>query len=164
MTTTKVVSIITIMIPPSISTPEESNGFLLWSVARLWQQKRQNSLRELGLSNIEFVLLGHLFWLSTREQFVTQQRLAEWIHIDKVSVAVKVPILISKGLITKLPHPSDKRAAYLIVTEKGVELAKKGLRAAKQADMEFFEVLGDEGQELNKLLKVLFEDHQEVIP
>jgi DNA-binding MarR family transcriptional regulator len=95
---------------------------------------------------------------------VTQQLLAEWIHIDKVSVATKVPILISKGLITKLPHPFDKRAAYLSVTEKGVELAKKGLKAAKQADLEFFAVMGNESQELNKLLHILFEEHQEVIP
>jgi DNA-binding MarR family transcriptional regulator len=151
------------MLPTSISTPEESNGFLLWSVARLWQQKRQNSLRELGLSHVEFVLLGHLFWLTTQEQFVTQQRLAEWVHVDKVSVATKVPLLINKGLITKQPHPTDKRAAYLAVTEKGAELAKKGLKAAKQADMEFFEALGNENQELTRLLQILLHEHGEVI-
>jgi DNA-binding MarR family transcriptional regulator len=146
----------------SIDVPEDSNGFLLWSVSKLWQQSRQKSLKEIGLSHVEFVLLGHLFWLTTKHNYVTQQMLSDWIHVDKVSVATKIPLLEKKGLVQKKPHPKDKRASYLTVTDKGAEIAKKGLKNAKQINEEFFAPLGNKQEELTQLLKILLKAHKEV--
>lgn len=145
-----------------INVPEESNGFLLWSISKLWQQARQKSLKEIGLSHVEFVLLGHLFWLTTKNDFVTQQMLSDWIHVDKVSVATRIPLLEKKGLIQKTPHPKDRRAAYLTVTDKGMEIAKKGLKNAKQINAEFFAPLGNKQEKLNQLLQILLKAHKEV--
>jgi DNA-binding MarR family transcriptional regulator len=145
-----------------INAPEDSNGFLLWSVAKVWQQKRQRSLKELGLSHVEFVLLGHLFWLTTKEDDVTQQMLSDWIRVDKVSVANKIPILEKKGLIKKYSHPTDKRAVSLAVTVRGAELAKKGLKIAKQMNEDFFSVLGDQSPDLTRLLQILLRSQEEV--
>lgn len=144
------------------TVPEDSNGFLIWMISKIWQQKRQQSLKELGLSHMEFVLLGHLFWLTTKEEYVTQQMLSDWIRVDKVSVATKIPILEKKGLVRKTSHPQDKRASYLTVTPKGAELAKKGLKTAKQINEEFFSVLGERREELTELLQILLHSHEEV--
>jgi len=47
-----------------IERPEQSPGFLLWHVTLGWQRDVTASLKPLGLTHVQFVLLATTWWPS----------------------------------------------------------------------------------------------------
>jgi DNA-binding MarR family transcriptional regulator len=119
--------------------PADSPGFLLWRATLRWQRLMTETLRPLGLTHVQFVLLASLWWLTSVEREApTQRRLAEFAGTDPMMTSQVVRSLEPRGLIDRFPHPTDARARRLAVTTRGAALAQEAIHAVEAADRAFF--------------------------
>jgi DNA-binding MarR family transcriptional regulator len=132
-------------------TPEESTGLTLWQVTNRWQAAQRAALRPFGLTHVQFVLLASLAWLQATGP-VTQKQLADHAAADPMMTSQVVRALEERELVRRAPHPDDRRARALTVTDAGRELADRAIVAVEECDEEFFAPLGSERAELNRLL------------
>jgi DNA-binding MarR family transcriptional regulator len=119
--------------------PGDSPGFLLWRVALRWQRLMMATLRPLGLTHVQFVLLASLWWLTEQAaEKPTQRRLSEFAATDPMMTSQVLRALEAKGLVERATHPTDSRARQLGVTGSGSKLAREAIRAVEGADRSFF--------------------------
>ena len=136
------------------SSPDESPGLLLWQVANRWQATQRAALKPYDLTHVQFVLLAALTWL-TAEGPVTQKHLAELAATDPMMTSQVLRVLEERGYVHRLPHPEDRRARALAVTDAGRELANRAVRAVEAADAAYFAALGDRADAFTTDLRAL---------
>jgi DNA-binding MarR family transcriptional regulator len=120
--------------------PGDSPGFLLWRVSLRWQRLMTATLRPLGLTHVQFVLLASLWWLTAKAgERPTQRRLAEFAATDPMMTSQVLRALEGRRLVGRSPHPTDSRARQLAVTSQASELVRHALHAVEAADRQFFE-------------------------
>jgi DNA-binding MarR family transcriptional regulator len=73
------------------------------------------ALSRFGVTADQFVLLGALAGADA----ITQQNLARRIGSDASTVRAMLVLLEGRGLVTRVPHPSDGRARSVVLTPKG---------------------------------------------
>ena len=134
--------------------PDESPGFLLWTVSNAWQRRVRAALEPLGLTHVQFVLLASLAWLARDGAVVTQVELARHAATDVMMTSQVLRALESRGLLERHPHPADARARALAPTEAGRALAACAIPAVEAADAAFF---GDHAGAIVPLLRSLAE-------
>ncbi len=123
--------------PDAASSP----GLLLWRVTNSWQRTIRAALAPFDLTHVQFVLLASLTWMDPGTP-VTQQDLARHAGTDPMMTSQVVRALEGKGLITRTPHPSDRRAWTLEPTHDGAMLASQANTAVEAADAAYFAALG----------------------
>ncbi len=133
----------------------DSSGFLLWQVTAVWQRQIAAALRPHGLTQIQFVLLAGLLWLSTKEQWITQIMLAKHTKADTMTTSQVLRTLEAKGYIERKPHPTDTRANSLHLTPTGKKIVFDAIPAVDKVDGDFFAVIGQKKQKFNELLQML---------
>jgi DNA-binding MarR family transcriptional regulator len=78
---------------------------------------------ERGLGMLGLTLSrAHLLWELWQRGPVTQQALAAALKITPRAVTGLVDALVASGLVTREPHPSDRRAALVTFTTSGKTL------------------------------------------
>lgn len=135
--------------------PEESTGYLLWQVTMGWHLRMNQQLRPVGLTLTQFSLLAGLYWLSRQGEAVTQQRLADYAHTDRMMTSKVLQTLERKGLIARHHHPQDGRAKQLRLTDAGAGLLRQAHAVMEQADAQFFGPLQADALLFNQLLSRL---------
>lgn len=123
------------------ASPDDNPGFLLWQVTNRWQQAQRAALKPLGLTHVQFVLLATLTWHSA-EGAVTQRQLADAAATDPMMTSQVLRTLEDHGLIERAPHPGDRRARALRVTDAGRALANLAVVRVEACDQAFFAALG----------------------
>jgi DNA-binding MarR family transcriptional regulator len=136
------------------SRAEDSPGLLLWQVTNRWQAAQRAALKPHGLTHVQFVLLASLAWLAA-DGPVTQRHLADHAATDPMMTSQVLRALEDRGLVTRLPHPTDKRARALTVTPAGRTLADQAVAAAESCDAAFFAPLGDQASAFTQALATL---------
>jgi DNA-binding MarR family transcriptional regulator len=101
----------------------------------------QATLQPFDLTQVQFVLLATLAWLHSNNP-VTQKDLATHARTDPMMTSQVLRTLEAKGLLRRLPHPTDARARAPAVTPEGLAVANKANFAVEAADREFFGPLG----------------------
>lgn len=74
---------------------------------------------------------------------------------DPMMTSQVLRTLESRGLVTRLPHPSDARARALAVTPEGRRLADRAVRVVEACDADFFSGLGEEAGGFVRALRAL---------
>lgn len=123
-------------------TPDDSPGLLLWQVTNRWQAAQRAAVKPFGLTHFQFVLLASLTWLQTGGA-VTQKQLADHAATDAMMTSQVLRVLEERGLVRREPHPDDKRARSLAVTDEGRDLANRAVVAVEACDADFFSALGN---------------------
>ena len=88
----------------------------LLEVSLLLQHDMERSLTRLGLT----VTKTHLMWEVHQHGPCAQQRLAEALGVSPRHVTALVDALTADGFVLRRPHPQDRRAVLVELTEKGV--------------------------------------------
>src|SRR6266487_4336263 len=116
--------------------PEDSPGFLLWHVTLRWQRAVTATLKPLGLTHVQFVLLASTWWLNTHDEQPSQAALSAFASIDVKMASQVIRTLERKGLITRqVDGPGRERGARrLVVTEAGAALAPRAVDAVEAVD------------------------------
>jgi DNA-binding MarR family transcriptional regulator len=87
---------------------------------------------------------------------MTQQRLHEQTAIDPSSMVAVIDELEGMGLAERRPHPEDRRARTIFLTEQGLDTLERVRKLAGELQREFFGTLsGEEQQTLYALLRKL---------
>ncbi|MDQ0676728.1 DNA-binding MarR family transcriptional regulator [Arthrobacter pascens] len=136
---------------------DDSPGLMLWRVTNTWQAVMRATLQPFDLTHVQFVLLATLAWLHS-DNPVTQKDLATHARTDPMMTSQVLRTLEAKGLLRRLPHPTDARARALAVTPEGVAVANKANFAVEAADREFFGPLGTHQTDFVKRLRTLSEE------
>ncbi|HEY8700997.1 MAG TPA: MarR family transcriptional regulator [Arthrobacter sp.] len=139
----------------------DSPGLMLWRVTNTWQAAMRSTLQPFDLTHVQFVLLATLAWLHS-DNPVTQRDLASHAHTDPMMTSQVLRALEAKGLLRRLPHPTDARARALAITPAGAALANKANAAVEAADGQFFGALGSHQTDFVKRLRTLAEDRPAV--
>ncbi len=95
-------------------------GFVISDLQRLITTAMDKELKTLGLTRSQLRIILHL----SRQDGLTQVRIAEDLEIGKVAVGGLLDRLQSKGLIERKPHPTDRRATLVFLTDKADVLYK----------------------------------------
>jgi DNA-binding MarR family transcriptional regulator len=140
-------------VPSRFDRPEDSPGFLLWQVSNAWQRRQRASLRPLGLTHAQFVLLMGVVWLEKQGEPVSQRRLAHFARADAMMTSEIVRALVGRRLIARKDDPRDRRAFQLQATPTGRALALRALRRVEDVDGRFFQAAGAERAALVRALQ-----------
>ncbi|CAN5332921.1 hypothetical protein BH09BAC4_BH09BAC4_45160 [soil metagenome] len=135
--------------------PEENNGYLLWQVSMRWQLLMNQRLRDVGITLTQFSLMAGLYWLTRQGELVTQQRLADYAHTDKMMTSKVVQTLARKGLIQRVQNPDDGRARHLRLTPVGEMTLVQANALVEQVDKDFFGAIEPEATIFNQLMQRL---------
>jgi DNA-binding MarR family transcriptional regulator len=96
--------------PPAGDSP--TLGFLLHEVARLLKRRFEQNARGSGLTRSQWQVLAYL----AQNEGIHQSGLAELLEIEPITLGRIVDRLQAQGLVTRRPHPSDRRAWLLHLT------------------------------------------------
>lgn len=136
--------------------PEDNSGYLLWQLTMQWQLSMNRALSTIELTLTQFSLLAGLYWLTEKDEIVTQQRLANYANTDKMMTSKVLTTLERKKLIEKANHPNDSRAKQLLITNKGVLALREANLIVEQVDASFFKpIIGDKVVFDGLLLKLI---------
>ncbi len=96
---------------------------------------------------------GHILDLLAENSGVSQQQLADSLHIRPQSISEAIGILESRGFIRKEASPTDRRVTLIHITEEGRAHAIVLAEERRQHAQRFFSVLSD--QEKDSLMEIL---------
>ncbi|QIK62884.1 MarR family transcriptional regulator [Leucobacter viscericola] len=116
---------------------DDSPGFMLWRVTNQWQAVMRRSLKEFGITHVQFVLLASLTW-SSEDSGITQAVLSQRTQTDPMMVSQVLRVLAEKELVRRDPNPNDGRAMLVQATPAGMAVARAANQAVEAADAEFF--------------------------
>jgi len=135
----------------AFASTDDSTGLLLWQVTNRWQAAQRAALKPYGLTHVQFVLLASLAWLAA-DGPVTQRQLADHAATDPMMTSQVLRALEQRGLVERLPHPSDGRARALTATRSGLVLANQAIVAVEACDADFFATLGADAAAFTRAL------------
>ena len=97
-----------------------------------WLQKRATAL---GFSPGQFPVLLELW----HGDGLTQKQLLDRLEVEQATLANTLARMERDGLIRREPHPKDRRAQIILLTELGRDLERRAIDAAADADADLFE-------------------------
>lgn len=111
-----------------------SAAYLASQMAKGFARSLQQRAARLGFSPGQFPILLELW----TEDGLTQKQLLERVDIEQATMANTLSRMERDGLIERRPHPSDKRAQLIFLTEKAVAMQTDAVDAAMAADQDLF--------------------------
>ena len=133
----------------------ENPGYQLWLVTNAWQRAIRRALHPLDLTHVQFAVLASVERLQAMETVVTQSDICRTGFIDPNMASDVVKALKSRGLLARLPHPTDRRAHRLELTLKGVRTMEGARAAMVPVKSAFFAPLGEDAKRLATILEKL---------
>ena len=126
--------------------------FQLSDVARAMRTYIDQCAREHGMTRAQWGVLARL----QRQEGMTQAEMAESLEIQPISLVRLIDRLCQHGLVERRPHPRDRRANRLYLTDKGhatlVRLAPLGREVTSEVLASLSEA--DVAELLRKLLLI----------
>ncbi|MBV8942654.1 MAG: MarR family transcriptional regulator [Solirubrobacterales bacterium] len=124
-------------------------GFLLARMGHVAARRFSERIAELGVTARMWGALNVL----EVEGPTTQQFLGKCTGIDPSSMVATIDDLEARGLVERRPHPSDRRAHALHLTEQGREVLGRGRQVARTAEDDLLAPLSPEDRKtLHELL------------
>jgi DNA-binding MarR family transcriptional regulator len=137
---------------PDLDTgPMETAGRLLLA-ASLLQNRLEPEFHRYGISSGGFDILATL--RRQGDQFeLTPTMLYKELLITSGTITYRLDTLEAKGLIKRLPHPSDRRGLIIRLTAKGLKLIDRVIADHMENEKRLFQSLSQEKAErLSRIL------------
>ncbi|WJH41823.1 MarR family transcriptional regulator [Aliirhizobium terrae] len=112
----------------------QSATYLAGQLARVFSRSLQKRATVLGFSPGQFPVLLELW----QQDGLTQKQLLDKLEVEQATLANTLARMERDGLIARTPHPSDKRAQIISLTDLGRSLEANALEAAAEADSALF--------------------------
>ncbi len=112
----------------------ESAVYLSGLLAKGFSRSLQQKSAVLGVTPGQFPILMTLW----NEDGITQRELVERLEIEQATIANTLSRMVRDGLIERKPHPTDKRAQLLFLTDKAKSLEEQVVSAAQESDEALF--------------------------
>ena len=108
----------------------ESAGYLVNHIARLFAEGLRKRVEPLGIVPGQFPALLEL-WI---EDGQTQKQLVEKLDIEQATLANTLARMERDGLIVRTPHPGDRRAKIVRLTDKAKSIRDDAYAAASETN------------------------------
>ncbi|MGH3918500.1 MAG: MarR family winged helix-turn-helix transcriptional regulator [Pseudonocardiaceae bacterium] len=105
----------------------------LWELAILLGEDMSRGLAREGLTRSR----AHVLWELHQRGPVTQRVLAQALDVSARNITGLVDALVATGFVTREPHPTDRRATLVTLTDHG----KKTVTAMDRDQQEFARTL-----------------------
>jgi DNA-binding MarR family transcriptional regulator len=128
---------------------ENSVGFLLAKAYQRGWALFKEELDAYEMTPPQFALMNFLW----QKDGLTQVELSEVSQVDRTTVGGLIDRLAKLGMVERHPHPQDRRAHLIRLTQKGKELEAPLTEAAKRVTKRF--TAGLEQDDLAKLIGML---------
>lgn len=112
----------------------DSPTYLASQLARGFSRALQMRAARLGFSPGQFPILLELW----AEEGLTQKQLLDRVDVEQATMANTLARMERDGLIERRPHPKDKRAQLVYLTDKARDMKEEALAAASEADQALF--------------------------
>ena len=130
--------------------PHTSAGFWLHHAYLAWRAECEARLGETTYP--QFNILSAISLVTGRNNGPpTQQQAADAARMDRKMTSKLITTLEGRGLVDRVPDPTDARACRLRLTEAGRHVLRTCITAARHADTEVFGT----GPETDRLLQQL---------
>lgn len=139
--------------------PEVLLGYRLWQVHYQWHRHIERYFKTIDLTHMQYVLLAATYHLISQGETPSQIRLSNFTNVEKMMVSKNVRVLERRGFLSRKPLPEDRRANQIQLTPAGRHMLQKAFAATIAAHTKFFDVLGDEWKQVDKLLRHLIHSH-----
>jgi DNA-binding MarR family transcriptional regulator len=123
--------------PGSRSGATARLGYLFKHAERRMNELNAAALAPLGTDARE---LGILQVLADQEP-MSQLQAARRLGIDRTTMVAMLDTLEGKGLVSRHPHPTDRRRNLVELSEAGRTVVESGTRASDDAERELLSVL-----------------------
>lgn len=130
-------------------------AYQLWLATNSWQRVVRKALQPLGLTHVQYTVLASVALLGEGGTVVTQTDVCRFGSLDPNMVSEVVGCLVTRGLLIRQDHPTDRRARQLQLSDAGSEMVLAAKQASRPAMEEFFAPLGSESKELARMLGVI---------
>ena len=111
-----------------------SATYLAGQVAKGFARSLQKRSTSLGFSPGQFPVPLELW----TEDGLTQKQLLDRLDVEQATLANTLTRMERAGLIRREPHPSDRRAQVIRLTDQGRALDAQAIEAASEADTALF--------------------------
>ncbi|GAE37412.1 MarR family winged helix-turn-helix transcriptional regulator [Halalkalibacter akibai] len=129
----------------------ESIGYKITNSARLVMNRLNKNFKQnnLPVTHEQWAIMIRLW----EEDGLTQNKLATMTNKDSPSISRLVNNLIKNDLVTRIPHPVDKRTNLIFLTANGKKMQEAMIEQAQNTVEQISE--GIDPKELEIFLKVL---------
>ena len=108
----------------------DSATYLAAQLAKSFSKALNKRAAALGFSPGQFPILLELW----HEEGLTQRQLLDRVDVEQATLANTLSRMERDGLIERKPHPRDRRAQIIELTERGRELELQAIAASKATD------------------------------
>lgn len=112
----------------------DSATYLSGQLAKAFTRSLLSRASELGFSPGQLPVLLELW----AEDGLTQKQLLDRVGIEQATMANTLSRMQRDGLVERRPHPSDRRAQLVFLTDRAKSLEEKAVSAARDADDALF--------------------------
>ena len=106
--------------------PESSAGFVANRMARLYSQALAREIKYLDIAPGQFMTLLALW----ERDGMTQSELTTRLNVEQATMANTLSRMVRDGLVERRPHPRDRRASLIFMTERARALEVPAKEAA----------------------------------
>ena len=113
-------------------------GYLLRLMSSFWHRKLNAELAQIDLTEMQFVLLIGLGWLTSgKTDKVTQRELADYCGCSKALASQVMKKLVAKRLVSIGVDKNDARANMVALTKLGETRLQDALEILRKTDVAF---------------------------
>lgn len=112
--------------------PDSDLRNALWQLAFQFKASTKRTIREHGL-HLNAMHVRLLYLIRTQADCTANQLVAVTGR-DKAQITRLIKELEGMGLITRTPHPSDKRSQLVVLSEPGCALMEQTVRAEQEVE------------------------------
>ena len=120
------------------AAPDESPGFLLWRNFMLWQRQLNAQLKPHGLTQPQFAVLAVCGWLTRDGESVSQQKIVDFLDMDRMHVSQIATRLEHNKLISREASTTDLRTKLVSLTPTGHSLLDRTMPIVEAFDQSYF--------------------------
>ncbi len=107
-------------------TPEKTFSLLVWDVSRLLRKAIDERAGDVGLTSAQWHVLSTLARCERQNQAAPNQAtLADLLEIEPITLSRQIDRLTAAGMLERMPHPTDRRAHLLRLTDQAWPVVHK---------------------------------------
>lgn len=112
----------------------QSAAYLSTLLAKGFSKSLAKRANQFGFLPGQFPVLLELW----NEDGLTQRELLDRLDVEQATLANTLSRMERDGLVLRRPHPRDRRATCIFLTERARAIREPALAAAREADEELF--------------------------
>ncbi len=125
----------------TVHEAEESTGFLLWQVTKVWERAIKSALKKYGITHPQFVVLASMLWFHLHEVPINQITLSTHTKIDPMTLSVILRTLERDRYVKRMGDKSDMRAKQITLTSQSMKIITGAIQTIERVDKLFFQRL-----------------------